>query len=108
VLKTLVRAVICKPKPRLFRYCKIFHGLKVEGYSAEHGRRLIERQCAIELVCGIVEGAEKVGSMAFGEMVCHVQILPQVIRCKCALVGIVDVQSTGEFSTRDFHFPFLL
>jgi hypothetical protein len=24
------------------------------------------------------------------------------------VVGIVDVQSTGKFSTRDFHFPFLL
>jgi hypothetical protein len=49
--------------------------LEVEGHAAEHGRRLIKWQCAIELVCDIVEVIEK-GFMAIGEMVCHVEILP--------------------------------
>jgi hypothetical protein len=108
VLRTLIRTATCKPKPCLFRHREVFHGLKVIGLSAEQGGRLIKRQCTIEWLCGIVEGAKKVGFMAFGEVVCHAQILPQVIRCNRPVVGIVDVQLAGELSTSDFHFPFLL
>jgi len=100
VLETII-SVIGKPKPRLFRHREIFHGLKVEGLSAEQEGRLIKRQCAIELVRGTVNRAEKVGFVLFGEVVCHVQVLRQVVR-------IIAVLLTGMFSTRDFHFPFLL
>jgi hypothetical protein len=108
VLKTVIRACICQPKLRLFRHRKIFHGLKVEGLSTEQGGRLVKRQCAIELVWGIVYGAEKMGSMSFCEVVCHVQVLPQVVGCQRAMVRVIDVQLTGRFSTRYFYFPFLV
>lgn len=108
MLGAFIRTATCEPKPRLFRHCKIFHGMKVVVLSTEQGGRLINRQCTIEMVSGVVEGAEKVGIMAFGEAVRHVQILPQVIRCDRPVVRVVDVQLAGEFSTRDFHLPFLL
>jgi len=76
VLKTVIRAAICQPKPSLFRHHEIFHGLKVEGLSAEQGGRLVKRQCAIELVRGIEYGAEKMGFVLFCEVMCHVQVLP--------------------------------
>jgi hypothetical protein len=43
VLKTVIRAAACQPKPGLFRHREIFHGLKVEGLSAEQGGRLVKR-----------------------------------------------------------------
>jgi hypothetical protein len=59
-------------------------------------------------VWGIEYGAEKMGFVSSCEVVCHVQVLPQVIRRQRAMVRIIDVQLTVGFSTRHFHFPFLL
>jgi len=108
MLKTVIRAATCQPEPRLFRGREIFDGLKVEGLSAEQGGRLVKRQCAIEVVWGIEYGAEEMGIVSSCEVVCHAQVLSQVIRCQRAMVRVIDVRLTFGFSTRHFHFPFLL
>jgi hypothetical protein len=56
----------------------------------------------------ITKGAEKVGLMVLGKVVCQVQVLSQVIRYKHAPIGIIDMDPTGEFSACDFQLPFLL
>jgi hypothetical protein len=46
--------------------------------------------------------------VSFFEVVCHVRVLPQVIRCQRAMIRVIDVQLTVGLSTRYFHFPFFL
>ena len=69
---------------------------------------MIKRQGTIDLVRGTVKAAEEVGFMVLGKVVCHVQVLSQIMRDKHAPIGIVDMHLAGRFSTGDFHLPFLL